>query len=379
MDDLVEDLGLSPRQQPAKFFFAEVLAGYSPSPLGCRGCNCMLDPELRGEKNANESGNNDRQPRMADQNPTTWPTVRNYETEGDDAASLPVRNRKNINNNSKGLTDGIHTDVVNAACHLLAGNHKRNDGCVGLQHAKQVDQQRYVLEGSNQVLSDKCNEVLRRIWCEQQAHGLTNLCYFISETEKICFDALGIPCHQIYGWLDRGPKSFTHAWVKLGEKKQLIDITFYLEKSRSFPGGYWVALPDYKEGPGPPTMDDDCDFKKTNHWRYVYLCTLVEDRRNFLRCMFKFMTNEMRVQLPDVFKDAVSTCWNCDEHLASKAVTCSGCSSAVFCSEKCLKEERVKTPSHIEVCADYQKREKNKTLMLKKPPVSSMDELLKGK
>ena len=23
------------------------------------------------------------------------------------------------------------------------------------------------------------NEVLRRIWCEQQAHGLTNLCYFI--------------------------------------------------------------------------------------------------------------------------------------------------------------------------------------------------------
>ena len=33
--------------------------------------------------------------------------------------------------------------------------------------------------------------------------------------------------------------------------------------------------------------------------------------------MFKYMTNEMQVRLPDVFKDAVSTCWNCDTHLGN--------------------------------------------------------------
>jgi len=381
MDELAEDLTPGGTAQEARIFFAEVLKGFTLPVSGCRrGCNCMLDPEKR-KTNVNTSANNDLEDQMADQNPTTWPIDTDSSYHVKDYYNNNISVLENVNQNRNDLSGGIHTNAADAACHLLAQNHTTNksSGCVGLQHGKTEEQQRYSYGGSNQVLRDKCNEVLRRIWCEQQAHGLTNLCYFISETEKICFDALGIPCDQIYGWLDRGSKSFTHAWVKLGEKKQLIDITFYLEKSRSFPGGYWVSLSDYKEGPGPKTMENETLFKTTHHWRYVYLCTLVEDRRNYMRCMFKYMTNEMQVRLPDVFKDAVSTCWNCDTHLGPSKTICSDCSSAVFCSEKCLKEERNKTPSHLEICADYIKRQKNKSLTLKKPPIASMDELLKGR
>jgi len=371
----MDDLGAHSTKTNDKIFFAEIFGGFKLWTAG--ECTCMLDPELRGLRkgNLNRSANSIRAGKMADQNPTPWPAVREIWRGGN----------ANLNNTKggKGLMPGVHADVEKAACQLLVQNHaknKNNNTCVGLQHGDPYEQQRYVLEGSNQVLRDKCNEILRRIWCEQQAHGLTNLCYFISETEKICFDALGMPCDQIYGWVDRGPKSFTHAWIKLGEHKQLIDITFYLEKSRAFPGGYWMTLSEYMETPFLRSMTDDTKFKRTNHWRYVYLCTLVEDRRNFLRCIFKYMMNELGARLPDIFKDAAATCWNCDSHLsASKPVICPDCASAVFCSEKCMKEERSRTPSHTEICDDYNKRERNNELTLKRPPVASIDVLLKGR
>merc|ERR1719370_825030 len=357
-----------------------------PSRLGCeRRCSCMLDPELRGRGGGrgggsdqkNKGGHNESEGETGDQNPTTWPNT---------AATVESsigKSNININNNNQKIGPGLHTDVGGAACHLVAENHNKSGGdqCVGLQHVAAKDKPRYLFEGQNQVLQDKCNAILRRIWCEQQAHGLTNLCYFISETEKLCFDAVGIPCNQIYGWLDRGPRSFTHAWVKLGEKKQLVDITFYQEKSRSLPGGYWVDLADYREGPGPKSMPDETQFKKKHHWRYVALCTLVENRRGFLRCIFKYMIDQLQVRMPDPFKDSSSSCWNCDTYLGTpgKTIKCPDCSTAVFCSEKCRKEERDSLPSHLEICADYETRRKNSGLLLKKPAVTSLNQLLEGR
>lgn len=352
-----------------KVFFAEVLQGMRGSASRCSGCKCMWDPELR-ENGGNASANNDNLIVSADQNPTAWPREKVTSTS------------KNANNNSGGKPGvGLHTEVAEARCHLLTKSHKTPLNCVGLQHGADHHKQRYVLESSNQVMRDKCNDILKRMWCEQQAHGLTNLCYFISETEKICFDALGVPCDQIYGWIERQPKSsFTHAWVRLGEKKQLIDITFYQEKAGGFPNRYWLELDEYQTSDGPSYMAVDTQFKKSHHWQYVYLCTLVEIRRDFLRCMFKFMMNEMQVQIPDVFKDASSSCWNCQKNLASSAVvTCPDCQSAVFCSDKCRASERQAKVSHMEICADYTKREKDKQLTLKKPAVTSLEVLIKGK
>jgi len=365
MDALVEDLG---NEEP-KIFFAEVLRGVRGNASRCTGCKCMWDPELR-ESKENDNANNENLIVSGDQNPTAWPRAEETFIS------------KNANNNSGGKPGvGLHTDAADARCHLVVKNHKTANDCVGLQHGAEHHKQRYVLESSNQVMRDKCNEVLKRIWCEQQAHGLTNLCYFISETEKICFDALGVPCDQIYGWIKREPKSsFTHAWVKLGEKKQLIDITFYKEKAGGFPNHYWLELDEYQLGAGPNYMAVDTQFKKHHHWKYVYLCTLVEIRRDFLRCVFKFMIDQMQVRIPDVFKDASSSCWNCQKHLASSPViTCPDCQSAVFCSEKCRALEREEKVSHLEVCADYVKREKSKQLTLKKPAVTSLEALMKGK
>jgi len=371
MDSLIEDL-VEEQSSPqigglTKIFFKEVLRGGVGvrRSSGCCGCDCMRDPELRdNNNNFNKNINCDFFTSNADQNPTTWPS----------SAGVTFQD-SNSNNNNAGI--GVHTDMKTAACHLLEQKHK-SPLCVGLQHGKTEDKQRYHLEDKNRVITDNSNEVLRRIWCEQQAHGLTNLCYFISETGKLCFDALGVPCDQFYGWMDRGRSSFTHAWIKLGNKKQLIDITFYAEKSSKLPNGYWCDLGEYKLGPGPSSMTDETEFKKKHHWKYVYLCTLVEPRRDFLRCIFKFMMNEMQVQIPDVFKDASSSCWNCNTHLASSdAMTCDGCQSAVFCSEKCRAAERLATASHLEICADYEKRVKNKSLSLTKPAIRSLDELFK--
>jgi len=366
MDALIEDMSEPRHDEGRKLFFGEVLYGEKGYPSRCRGCTCMLDPELR-EENENKSANNESIIVSSDQNPTTWPQSQ---------ATPSVDN--NTNNNSGG---GLHTDLGNAGCTLLAKNHKSQFACVGLQHGTEQQKQRYSLETNNQVMQGKCNTVLKRIWCEQQAHGLTNLCYFISETEKICFDALGVPCDQIYGWVKREPrKSFTHAWVRLGDRKQLIDITFYKEKSNSFPNKYWMDLDEYQVGAGPSYMADETQFKKNHHWKYVYLCSLVEIRRDFLRCMFKFMINEMQVKIPDLFKDASSSCWHCQKHLGSSSVVvCPDCQSAVFCSENCRKSERESTATHVEICADYATRQKNNQLTLKKPAVASLDELLRGR
>jgi len=123
-------------------------------------------------------------------------------------------------------------------------------------------------------------------------------------------------------------------------------------------------------------MVEENDFKKKFHWKYIYLASLVPDRRAFMRCIFKFMQDDLQVRIPDVFKDATSLCWNCNESLENSVVQkCPDCDSALYCSEKCRKEEARASPSHMEICADYKKRE-GPELRLTKPAVKSMAALL---